>query len=656
MQLARFFHSLKFRIIALAVLASVAAALGTAMVVVHATQAELQKLLLQSDREEAEQYAGLLASKLDTLKSTLVAVSRHVSPELWHAQDAMERFLLGNPALQALYDVVAVASADGAVLARIERGKAARRIINVADREYFQRAMQGDQALVSTVAVGKVNAEPLVIVAMPVLGADGKALGLVFGTLRLRSSNLFANAITARLDSVRDLVITREGTLLSHFDPKRLLGRAQDEPGLAAVFARWQASGSPIDTTGSTELSQNHLVSMAGIAGSDWAFVRVTQRDAALAPLAAVSGTAWAAALVAGALAALVAGAVAWATTRPMAQLRDRALGMLRGGGAAAQAWPQGVGEVGEMSLAFQQLLAQGDQQRADAQALLLQMQAVLDNADVGLALTRDGQFEMVSRQFCSIFQCDPAQARGHATRMIYASDEAYAALAARATPAFMQHGMFDGELELMRRDGSTFWAHMRGRAVAPGDRTQGTIWVISDITQARQQHERLSWAAHHDKLTALVNRARFEVMLEEATALASEAPFCALFIDLDRFKQVNDSGGHAAGDALLRDIAQQLASMLRKADTVARMGGDEFAVLLPQCPIPQALAIADKLRAAVDAYRLSWDGQSHSVGASIGLVAVNGSHANAAAVLRAADAACYEAKRLGRNQVAVAA
>ena len=164
-----------------------------------------------------------------------------------------------------------------------------------------------------------------------------------------------------------------------------------------------------------------------------------------------------------------------------------------------------------------------------------------------------------------------------------------------------------------------------------------------------------MSYAASHDRLTGLVNRAAFEAMLEEATAKAAEAPFCALFIDLDRFKHVNDTGGHAAGDALLRDVAHALAAQLRKSDTVARLGGDEFAVLLPQCPIPRSRELAEKLRAAVDGYRLGWEGKTYSVGASIGLVAVNGTHADAAEVLRAADAACYAAKRGGRNQVALA-
>ena len=132
----------------------------------------------------------------------------------------------------------------------------------------------------------------------------------------------------------------------------------------------------------------------------------------------------------------------------------------------------------------------------------------------------------------------------------------------------------------------------------------------------------------------------------------AASAPFCAMFIDLDYFKHVNDTGGHAAGDALLRDVAQTLLAQVRQTDTVARLGGDEFAVLLVACPLPQALEIGEKLRSAVEAYRLLWEGQSFSVSTSIGLVAVDGRYTAIADVLRDADTACYQAKERGRNAV----
>jgi diguanylate cyclase (GGDEF)-like protein/PAS domain S-box-containing protein len=316
--------------------------------------------------------------------------------------------------------------------------------------------------------------------------------------------------------------------------------------------------------------------------------------------------------------------------------------------------WPHGNDEVGQLSRAFLQVVHERQQRQQETHDLVQQLEAVLDNAEVGIGFTRDGRFELVSQHFTRIFGWDKATARGQPARMIYASDEAYHALAERARPALTEHGAFDGELELTRRSGQRFWAHLRGRAVVPGDPSQGTIWIVEDVTQAREQREHLAWVASHDSLTKLANRAEFESLLAQATARANQHPFCALFIDLDRFKQVNDSAGHAAGDALLRDLAQELVAQVRQTDTVARLGGDEFAVLLPQCPTAQALVIAEKLRFAVERYELKWEGKALHVGASIGLVPVDGRFATHADVLRAADAACYAAKRGGRNRVAV--
>ncbi|MDE2095513.1 MAG: diguanylate cyclase, partial [Burkholderiales bacterium] len=374
----------------------------------------------------------------------------------------------------------------------------------------------------------------------------------------------------------------------------------------------------------------------------------------ALAPLAAAGRTAWRATAGVGFVAALLAGLLAWRMTRPISRLRLRAEQLLDVDDHAGDGWPDESGEIGGLARAFQQVVEQRRLRQRETQALLKQLEAVLDHAEVGIALTRNGHFELVSRHFCRTFRCDKEQLLGRSTRVIYASDEACLALKERARPVFMERGAYAGELELMRHSGQTFWAHMRGRAVVPGDRSQGTIWTVEDVTEVREQRERLAWASSHDSLTGLANRAAFEVLLENASARADSEPFCALFIDLDRFKQVNDTGGHAAGDALLRDVAQVLADQVRKSDTVARLGGDEFAVLLHHCPVSQAQAIAEQIRSAVVAYQLAWEGRHHSVGASIGLVPVRDATTTATEVLRAADAACYAAKRQGRNRVAL--
>ena len=648
MHLPVVFSSIKFRIVAACMFTGLAAAFGAGTAVLEVTQAELQRQLLAHERSERERTAALLGSKLETLKATLAAVARQARAEQLDDAAVIGNFLLDKPALGALFDSVLAAAPDGTMLARVERGRLTSELPNIANRDYFQAAMQGDQPVVSQPLLGRVSNQPLLVIAMPVLDPNGRAVGIVAGSLRLASTNLFADGAVSSDDGVRDIVMDRAGLVLSHSDAQRILGQSADEPGLGTYVASWRNAGSPIDTTATAQLDESYLVSMAGIPLSDWVLMRLTPRDVALAPMAVARRTALLAALVAAALACVLAVAVAWAVAHPLVQLRDQVERMLNGAETSADAWPPQHGEIGALSQGFQLLLQMRNAQQDG-------MQAVMDNAEVGLALTREGRFEMVSRQFCNTFGIERERLVGQSTRVIYPSDEAYDEFSAQAQPSFMQHGLFDGEVTLKRGDGQVFWARMRGRAVVPGDRSRGTIWVIVDATADKDQRDRLSWAASHDRLTGLVNRAAFEVLLEQATAKATEAPFCALFIDLDRFKQVNDTGGHAAGDALLRDVAHLLVAQLRKSDTVARLGGDEFAVLLPQCPLARSRELAEKLRAAVDDYRLSWEGKDYSVGASIGLVAVNGTHANAAEVLRAADEACYAAKRSGRNQVALA-
>ena len=653
--LLRWVKTLKFKIVAIAVVTGVVSAVSTTQIVLMKTQAEIERLLLSNDADDSERTASLLSNKLDMLQVALGAVARQATAEKWVDQERMTRFLVDKPGVNALFDSLFAVQANGQMLARVEKDNAAAGLVNIADREYFQRAMKTDQPVISRVVLGKVNKVPIVVIAIPVLSPEGKNTGVIGGSLQLHSSSLFSNlGGTAQAELSRTLVMDRSGILLAHPDPARVLGKAADEPGLAGVFARWHDSGSPIETQGAATLSSGHLVSMAGIAASDWVLLRLTPQALAMAPLAAARHTAWQAAAGVGLVAALLAGVLAWALTRPISALRARAEKLLADAGASNESWPKQSGEVGELSLAFQHVVDQRQQRQSETQAMLHQLEAVLDHAEVGIALTRNGQFELVSRQFCRIFRCEKQNVIGQATRLIHASDEAYEALSARALPAFMEHGAFDGELELVRRSGQAFWAHMRGRAVMAGDRSKGTIWTIEDVTDVREQRERLAWASSHDALTGLANRPAFEVLLERATAHAAVAPFCALFIDLDRFKHVNDTGGHAAGDALLRDVANELAAQVRKSDTVARLGGDEFAVLLADCPLGQAELIAEKLRVAVVAYQLLWEGHSFGVGASIGLVPVDATYVTAADVLRAADAACYAAKKQGRNCVAV--
>jgi diguanylate cyclase (GGDEF)-like protein/PAS domain S-box-containing protein len=186
------------------------------------------------------------------------------------------------------------------------------------------------------------------------------------------------------------------------------------------------------------------------------------------------------------------------------------------------------------------------------------------------------------------------------------------------------------------------------------GGATTGAILIARDVTYARQVTQQLTHEATHDPLTGLVNRAEFERRLARAlaSAAAEGAQHVLGFLDLDGFKRINDICGHLAGDELLRQLGDILRRHMRGRDTVGRLGGDEFGILLEHCAPARAARIAEHVRRAISDHRFTCGTNTYSAGASIGIVPVQGHGACAADVLHAADVACYLAKRQGGNRV----
>jgi diguanylate cyclase (GGDEF)-like protein len=181
-------------------------------------------------------------------------------------------------------------------------------------------------------------------------------------------------------------------------------------------------------------------------------------------------------------------------------------------------------------------------------------------------------------------------------------------------------------------------------------------VLVFQDITSSRRLQKQLAHSATHDALTGLPNRAAFEQALASvATHAASERRRHSLcFIDLDHFKPVNDGAGHAAGDALLRQVAEVIRETCRRQDFAARIGGDEFAVLLSDCLPEAAQNVAQKIVHAIAAIRFEWDGKGYAIGASAGIAEIHAGATDPVELMSEADAACYVAKANGRGRVAI--
>ena len=183
-----------------------------------------------------------------------------------------------------------------------------------------------------------------------------------------------------------------------------------------------------------------------------------------------------------------------------------------------------------------------------------------------------------------------------------------------------------------------------------------GVVVIMHDVTEIRGLAQQMSYQAAHDPLTGLINRREFERRVEASLHAVrdGDASHVLCYLDLDRFKAVNDTCGHMAGDNLLREISALIKDQVRESDFCARLGGDEFGLLLIGCPLEKARQIADDVIRAVRDYRFVWQDKIFTIGVSIGLVEIGKESGSIKDILSAADSACYVAKQRGRGQAHV--
>jgi diguanylate cyclase (GGDEF)-like protein/PAS domain S-box-containing protein len=283
----------------------------------------------------------------------------------------------------------------------------------------------------------------------------------------------------------------------------------------------------------------------------------------------------------------------------------------------------------------------------------MAKLNSVMLSAPLGILFTRAQCFELVSAEFCRLMGRSETQILGQQARIIFASSEDYDALGPAVGIAFSTGTAYVGEWRFLKADGSTFWGQLRGMPVEAGKPESGTIWTLADISDQVADREELEWAASHDLLTGLANRKLFEQRAIKVLQSRPESlPAAIVMIDLDRFKPINDTAGHAAGDAILKLVASAITSRVRGSDLAVRLGGDEFALLLLNCPQEVALRIAESVRSTISEIVLTWGSHRLQVGASLGIAALTAETESLSTWLQEADAACYAAKADGRGMV----
>jgi len=325
------------------------------------------------------------------------------------------------------------------------------------------------------------------------------------------------------------------------------------------------------------------------------------------------------------------------------------------------------------------------DKQAGDRiRQLAAEQELILTNATVGIAFIRNRSYQRCNRRMEEMFGYAPSELIGRSSALVHKDEAAAEAMRAQFLPQLAEGLAFTAEYPVVRKDGSTFWCKFVGRAIDPANLEEGAIWIYDDVTSEHEMrasleravaertaelqaanarlegemHERISaeqraqHLADHDALTGLPNRRLLEDRLTQALALSyrNRKQTAAMFIDLDRFKTINDSLGHAVGDILLQEVAKRLVGELREGDTVCRVGGDEFVIVLPEIRRgSDAAQVAQKIIETLS-LPITIDGRELTITPSIGISVFPDDGRDAESLIRNADAAMYHAKGMGRS------
>ncbi len=295
---------------------------------------------------------------------------------------------------------------------------------------------------------------------------------------------------------------------------------------------------------------------------------------------------------------------------------------------------------------------------REEARINAQRFSAAFTNAAGGLAIAAgDGRVLRVNRALCDLLHRQESDFLGSPFLDLLAPEDRQRMEPQLAELVGQPEGTVSSEVRLQRPDGEVWVSLHASPFEDPGASGIGLIYQVHDITERRETQRKLRFAAYHDGLTGLPNRLAFMTRLQEAIARHERDPdagFAVLLLDLDRFKMVNDSLGHAAGNELLVEIGNRLKQCVRPEDRVARLGGDEFAVLLRGVSSQaEAMHMAQRVAATLnDPVQMS--GTEFSVQASIGLTMSSLGRRNADEMIRDADIAMYDAKGRGRGRISV--
>lgn len=619
-------------------------------------QGSLKKPIADQQFMLVSRVAGEIDQRLEISLDALGRIAAGIGPELMRDPARLQAYIDDKHGIRAVFDAVIVVSPRLRVLADTPRvpGRAGADVSSLA---HLQRLLATGAPVVSEPFMGKVTRRPTIALSVPVRDAEGRLAAVLSGTLDLLASN-FLGSLNERWEGERGhfMLTTRDRHTIVGAEGAKALEVAAVS-GANPVYDRALGGWEGTDTGNAGDGTQS-LMSFVALKRTGWIVGAVLPVDEAFAPILQSRRTGIALLLLASALVAWLVWLAINGVLSPMLALRDNAR-LLRSDPTLAAGMRAGDDEVGEIARDLYRLVDELARARRDSEIRAKELQSVLDASPLAIIRVRDRRFMSVNPAFERLVGYKAEDVVGKLADLVYLSPEAFAATGKRLYTGMVGDAVVKLEEAFRNSAGEAFWTNIYARLIDPDDPGKGSVVIIEDISERRaaeaarvQSEERMRYQAEHDALTRLPNRVLFNDRVNQAIRAArrEQSRLALMFLDLDRFKNINDTLGHDVGDRLLQIVAGRIQACVRSSDTLSRPGGDEFMLLLPEIADPgDAAQVAHKVLEAL-ARPYSIAGHQLMLTASIGISVYPEDGEDGQTLIRNADLAMYASKDNGRN------
>ena len=609
-----------------------------------------------------QQYVSLASAavfideELDAKRNVLRAIADSLAASGAHDGAGLQRFLDAQTVLGKEFYTAGVAAADGSLLASMGPVKP-QAGMNLKGRQYFDQTLATRRSVISAPLNGSISGMPIVVVTQPVFDAQGAVRHVLAASVNLRQPDFLGRLGALKPGAGGYLyIMTSEGVIVEHPDKSRIMQHI-DAHGPISEPTRRAMQGFEGWLTGTTTQGVDALFAYHRIAATGWILASVYPMSDAFAPLHAIRSKILLAAVLLAALAGLAGWRVVLRLLQPLERLRRQVHQIRRQRLGIEALQIERRDEIGDLSRDFYSLVAEREIAEAQTRDSERRLKLLTDHVPVVIVyIDREHRYQFINATFEKWFGRSRKESMMQSIREVL-GEEAYQLREAYLQRAFAGEEVeyeftIDGEGEAGRRAFQTSYVPDVGESGV----VEGVYGLIHEITKTKAVHTALQFAAATDTLTGIANRRRFDEQLAQSMqrTRATRAPMALAYLDIDRFKAINDSLGHKTGDEVLKEFAARLVRSVRASDLVARLAGDEFVIIFDG--VNGAAEVRQIGAKIIDAIRQPFELASGPlpVTTSVGIAIFREGALTPAQLLDLADQALYAAKGQGRDGVAL--